>query len=420
MPKTHPMPSSAPPSRRKRRNDTPAAPGTRHVLGDFLNQGHQQVLSFIADRGDWTLLSLDEAGRVPAPIGNSRPLGRLDQHKHLWSARFEAGHGDGLLMYRPDDRSWWYGRLDLRQQWAWTLVDNSSDFGPLEQGWPVFVDDFTGAGLASVLLHRPSDQSWWHAQLIDARLHWQRIGDSEGFGDMTDGRPIWVADFAGTGQASVLFHEPDERHWWRGCIVDGPHGAQLQWQRAGSTSQFGQVWDGRPFFIRDFTGKGRADVLFHYPGDGNWWLGSFDDAMHLRWMHVGNSRRFGAVDDGRPLWAARFVSHAHDDILLYHPDDQSWWLARFAADHQMVWHNVGRGLPFSVDDHAPLTLEASTDSLTLHDPAHCGSCLLIRASDDGAWWCGSLDSGLRLRWERRSASALQPWQASGKPLPAAA
>ena len=34
------------------------------------------------------------------------------------------------------------------------------------------------------------------------------------------------------------------------------------------------MWDG-PFWIADFNGDGRADVLFNFPGDKNWWLGYF-------------------------------------------------------------------------------------------------------------------------------------------------
>ena len=42
----------------------------------------------------------------------------------------------------------------------------------------------------------------------------------------------------------------------------------------GNTFGFGHgINDGRPFWIGDFTGDGKADVLFYYPGDDNWWLG---------------------------------------------------------------------------------------------------------------------------------------------------
>jgi hypothetical protein len=45
---------------------------------------------------------------------------------------------------------------------------------------------------------------------------------------------------------------------------------------------FGNVADGRPFWISDFSADGKKDVLFYYPGDRNWWLGRFrGDEGHL-------------------------------------------------------------------------------------------------------------------------------------------
>jgi hypothetical protein len=70
----------------------------------------------------------------------------------------------------------------------------------------------------------------------------------------------------------VLFYYPGDGNWWLGSHA-GP-GGQLQWSFAGNTLGFGQVWDGRPFWTGDFNGDGRTDMLFHYPGDGNWWFGS--------------------------------------------------------------------------------------------------------------------------------------------------
>ena len=104
---------------------------------------------------------------------------------------------------------------------------------------------------------------------------------------MGDGRPIWAGNFSGSGAAEVLFYYPGDRNWWLGSI--GSSG-QLRWNLAGNTSGFGQIWDGRPFWIGDFNGDGRVDVLFHYPGDGNWWLGSFG-GNQLGWSLAGNTGR---------------------------------------------------------------------------------------------------------------------------------
>ena len=34
---------------------------------------------------------------------------------------------------------------------------------------------------------------------------------------------------------------------------------------------FGNLADGRPFWVGDFLGVGRSSLPFYYPGDDNWW-----------------------------------------------------------------------------------------------------------------------------------------------------
>ncbi len=84
----------------------------------------------------------------------------------------------------------------------------------------------------------------------------------------------------------VLFYFPGDRNWWLGTIS----GTQLLWTNAGNTAGFGQVWDGRPFWIGDINRDGKTEVLFYFPGDGNWWLGSHDGSQ-LQWSFVGNTGR---------------------------------------------------------------------------------------------------------------------------------
>ena len=144
--------------------------------------------------------------------------------KNTWVGRFEGGSADRLLYYSPARRVWYLGRA-------------------------------TAAGALTFSL----------------------VGDTSGFGDLDDGRPIWVGDFTGNGSADVLFYYPGDRNWWLGEVVNG----QLGWSLVGNTTGFGQVADGRPIWVGDFTGNGSADVLFYYPGDRNWWLGGGERSAGL-------------------------------------------------------------------------------------------------------------------------------------------
>ena len=70
--------------------------------------------------------------------------------------------------------------------------------------------------------------------------------------------------------------------------------------------------------IGDFNGDGKADILFYYPGDDNWWLGTFgtDSKIH-QWVLADNTGggvnsvsklNFGhaITTDGRPFWIGDF------------------------------------------------------------------------------------------------------------------
>src|SRR5262252_1533703 len=108
-----------------------------------------------------------------------------------------------------------------------------------------------------------------------------------------------------------MFYFPGDDNWWLGTV--GGNG-QLTWQLVGNTAGFGQVSDGRPFWIGDFAGIGHAQVLFYYPGDHNWWLGTITGGK-LNWGLAGNTAGFGQVADGRPFWTGNFTV-AHTQIMF--------------------------------------------------------------------------------------------------------
>src|SRR5438270_777040 len=102
----------------------------------------------------------------------------------------------------------------------------------------------------------------------------------DGFGFLADARPFWVGDFTGDKKTEILFYTPNDSHWFLGRF--DPAG-NLTWTFAGDTAGFGQVWDGRPFWVGDFTGDGKTEILFYSPKDTHWFLGRFDAAGKLNW-----------------------------------------------------------------------------------------------------------------------------------------
>src|SRR5215211_8563022 len=228
-----------------------------------------------------------------------------------------------------------------------------SGFGKLTDGkHPVWVGDFNGDGRAEILFYYTGDQNWWLGQFgADGRLSWSLAGNTAGFGQVWDGRPIWIGNFSGDGKTDILFYYPGDNNWWLGQFgADN----RLSWNLAGNTAGFGQVWDGRPFWTGDFTGDNRTDILFYYPGDSNWWLGRFDSNNRLNWNLAGNTAGFGQVGDGRPIWAGDFTGDGRADVLFYFPGDNNWWLGQFGSNNQLNWGLVGNTAGFGqVGDGRP-------------------------------------------------------------------
>ena len=72
------------------------------------------------------------------------------------------------------------------------------------------------------------------------------------------------------------------------------------------TSGFGQVGDGRPIWLGNFNGDGKTDILFHFGGDKTWWLGTHD-GNKIQWNLVSNTNGFGDLLDGsHSIWTGDF------------------------------------------------------------------------------------------------------------------
>ncbi len=135
-----------------------------------------------------------------------------------------------------------------------------------------WVGRFEGGTAQQLLYYSPARHVWYLGRATaTGAMTFTLVSDTTGFGDLDDGRPFWVGDFTGNGSTDVLFYYPGDDNWWLGSIVGG----SLTWSFVGNTAGFGHgINDGRPFWVGDFTGNGSTDVLFYYPGDDNWWLGS--------------------------------------------------------------------------------------------------------------------------------------------------
>ncbi len=236
-------------------------------------------------------------------------------------------------------------------------------FGNLADGRPFWTGDFNGDGKSEILFYYRGDHNWWLGTFAGGVIGWSLVGNTAGFGNLADGRPIWAADFAGTGKTDILFYFPGDKNWWLGQF--GTTG-QISWNLAGNTTGFGQVWDGRPFWVADFNGGGKADVLFYFPGDGNWWLGSFGGTQ-LGWNFAGNTGR-----PGRQRVTVHFKS------LLQLTADRQTYLAGQYADMEELFAAGGNVAVFR-----GTTEDLSGDpALTALQNLDVGSCVMGTTTTD--------------------------------------
>ncbi len=194
------------------------------------------------------------------------------------------------------------------------------------------VGPFTGSGRSELLFYYPESGEWWLGYFSNNQLHWRLANNSAGFGNLLEGHKFWVGNFTSSQQLDLLFYYPGDGNWWLGRFTE----TQLNWKLVGNTAGFGNLADGRPFWIGKFIEAEQMNLLFYTPADGNWWLGYLEEER-LNWKLAGNTAGFGNLADGRPFWTGNFTSSSRTDILFFSPVDNHWWLGTVVGT-QLQWN----------------------------------------------------------------------------------
>jgi hypothetical protein len=74
--------------------------------------------------------------------------------------------------------------------------------------------------------------------------------------------------------------------------------------------------------IGDYTGDGRTDVMFHFGGNGDWWLGA-STGSSLIWNRAATWGS-GLLESSRLVLDGDFDGDGRTDVLTYASSDGSW------------------------------------------------------------------------------------------------
>ena len=348
--------------------------------GNFGGSGRDGILFFFPGDGNWWLGAVTDGRLSWTNVANTTDLGNLGDGRPVWTGNFSRPDQTDLLSYSPADHTWSIGQFTSSgSSLSWSQVGDTSNFGDLADGRPFWVGGFSGSGRDEILFYFPGDGNWWLGSLSNGQLSWANTGNSADLPNLAVGGPFWTGEFSRPDHTDIVFYSPADQNWFLAQFS----GASMAWNQVANTSNLGDIVTGRPFFTGKFSRPERTDLLAYSPPDQNWLLGTFADTQ-LRWQQVGNTSGFGDVADGRPFWVGQFSGRARDDILFYFPGDSNWWLGNF-AELTLRWTQAAntRGLGDFTNGRRTWTGRFGSAVVTS---------LLTYSSSDSNWRLGQLET----------------------------
>ena len=184
----------------------------------------------------------------------------------------------------------------------------------------------------------------------------------------------------------ILFYYPSDQNWWLGTFQEEP--GLIRWQSVGNTRGFGNA-TGHMFWSGRFTGDGLNHMIAYNPDNQNWQLGTYVMGR-LQWIAAGNTSGFGNLLVGQMFWTGRFSQDRREEVLFYNPSDQNWFLGSHTLT--LKWTPAGNTSNFG-------NLLAGQMFWTGRFSQDRREEVLFYNPSDQNWWLGSYDSSTAaLKW----------------------
>ena len=322
-----------------------------------------------------------------------------------WSGDFDGDGRSDLFEVNLVTREYRLGTI-AGTTLSWRNLGSDHRPRPLP-GWIYWITrPLNEGGRATVLTYDSGSKEWWATQVVGGQRQFYRMTSTANYGDLMDGNHLmFFDDFDGDGNDDMLFNYAPDGNWFLGKS----NGTTFAWSPSAINNSlgFGNLIDGdHTFASGDFERRGRADVLFNYVRDGNWFLGRYDGSA-LQWCQAGNTSGFGNLVDGDHILlgltpaptfrGGSFVVSGQANFLFHYTRDGHWFSASATrnwptcTNTPLVWTLIGDTPGFG-------NLLDGTHSVWLADFDGDGNTdVLFYAALDGNWWLGTSPGSLGFR-----------------------